>query len=448
MAVSDGRQRHDGQAEYKRRNKNVNARTGLNTFLLLVMSNLAGVGVTALGITALGVTAVGVTAVGLAGVAHAQIADSYPNDVGIESDPDVLYVEKFDDGMTNILGRYSEVQNGIGMSLDSDVPVGSPGPYSLKMTSIAAANNGGHLYKKFSPGWDGTVYVRYYVKYPFISNGYIHHEAVWFGGYNPATNWPDPRAGTCGLGGSRISVSYEPIKEPAMDTYLYWGDMQSWNGGGSCYGNDMVNRSPTARNLDWDNWICVEVMVTLNNPVTAYNGELRIWQDGVEVGHWGPGFPNGHWLVDSWINNPGDPAFPGFRWRTDPALNINYLWIEFYHDDDAAPDSYIKYDHLVMAKKYIGPIHTTTGIVRNETDPSSMLVYPNPTSGKFTVELPDAENGVIELYNILGEKLQQSSIRHAKAEIDISARPRGVYFLRTSHGREVLTSKVVNLGPH
>ncbi len=383
--------------------------------------------------------------IGASDLLQAQIANSYPNDVGIESDPDVLYVEMFDDGVENIVSRYSEVVNRDGMSPDPDVPSGSLGPFSMKMTSIAGVNNGGHLYRKFTPGWDSTVYVRYYVKYPLISNGFIHHEAVWFGGYNPATNWPNPRAGTCGLGDSRLSVSYEPINEPAMDTYLYWGDMKSWNGGSSCYGNDMVNGSPTAQNLEWDQWICVEVMVKLNNPVTAHNGELRIWQDGVEVGHWGPGFPHGHWLVDSWINDPADPPFPGFRWRTDPDLNINYLWIEFYHDDDTAPDSYIKYDHLVMATQYIGPIHTTTG-VGDVPVASSMLVYPNPNSGTFTVELQEAEDALIEVYNMLSEKVLQSTIRNSKAGIDLSAHPRGVYFLRTVHGQKVLTSKIVHLG--
>ena len=29
----------------------------------------------------------------------AQLANSYPNDVGIETNPSVLFVEKFDDGM-------------------------------------------------------------------------------------------------------------------------------------------------------------------------------------------------------------------------------------------------------------------------------------------------------------------------------------------------------------
>jgi len=296
------------------------------------------------------------------------IASKYPGDLRIQNDPNVLYVEEFDDGMTNVLSRYNDIQNSEGMSLDTDVPPGSPGPNSIKMTSIKGVNVGGHLFKSFGPGFDSTVYVRYYVKYPSISKGYFHHEGVWFGGYNPVIDYPFPRAGSCGMGGSRLSISYENVWRgnlPGMDTYLYWGDMQSYDGGLTCYGNTMINEGRTGNGsaiskvapVDvLDKWMCVEIMIKLNNPVTAYNGELAVWQNGVQVGYWGPGFPNGHWLKDKWYNNPADPPFQGFRWRTDGNLKINWLWFEFYHDNPDAPSSYIKFDHLVIATKYIGPI--------------------------------------------------------------------------------------------
>lgn len=284
------------------------------------------------------------------------IADKYRNDKGIEKDPDVLYAEKFDDGISGILGRYTDIKNAEGMSLDSiDLPPGGMSP-AIKMTNEGGINDGGHLFKRFKAGFDGTIYLRYYVKYPLSSKGYIHHESVWIGGYNPATSYPDPRASICGLGDKRISIGYEPVNAPAMDTYLYWGDMK--NGArGKCYGNDLVNGSPTAKKLEWDKWICVEMMIKMNDPVTAYNGELRVWQDGAEVGHWGPGFPNGHWDADSWFNDPKFSPFEGFRWRTDKKLDINYIWIEFYDDTTLSGQSHhIKFANLVMARKYIGPI--------------------------------------------------------------------------------------------
>ena len=284
------------------------------------------------------------------------IANKYPNDTGLAQDPDVLYTEDFNDGLANIFGRYTDVKNREGMSLDTkDIPEGSTTPALVITGKGGGVNDGGHLYKAFKVGFEGTVYLRYYVKYPASSKGYIHHESVWFGGYNPATTYPNPRAGICGLGDKRISIAYEPVNAPNMDTYLYWGDMK--NAQGRCWGNDMVNHSPTAQQLPWDKWMCVEVMVKLNNPVTATNGELKVWQDGKEVGHWGTGFPNGHWDADSWINDPKEAPFAGFKWRTDPNLNINYIWIEFYDDKSPAGQShYIKYANLVMARKYIGPI--------------------------------------------------------------------------------------------
>lgn len=284
------------------------------------------------------------------------LAEKYPGDIGIEQDRDVLFTEKFSDGLANIQARYNDVLNGEGMRLDTvDVP--AKGVVALVMTNQGGENDGGHLYKRFDPGFDSVIYVRYYVKYPSSSKGYIHHESVWIGGYQPALPYPKPAAGTCGMGDTRIAIGYEPVNAPNMDTYLYWGDMRA-GARGKCYGNDMVNGSPRARQLIWDTWMCVELMIKLNHPATAYNGELKIWQDGIEVGHWGPGFPNGYWDMDSWLNDEAGQPFDGFRWRTTEQLNINYLWIQFY-DDTTPPGGshHIKFSNLVVARKYIGPIH-------------------------------------------------------------------------------------------
>lgn len=304
-------------------------------------------------------------------VEESGIASRYPGDVNIQSDPSVLYVEKFDDGMPNILSRYNDKLNTEGMILEDDIPAGSINAKSVKMTSITGGTSGGgHLFKQFTPGFDSVVFVRYYVKYPSSSKNYFHHESVWFGGYNPATSWPDPRAGTCGLPDERLSICCEPTWQntdpPGMDAYLYWGDMNADASGSNCWGNVMISEGATAYGhppatgkypvVKFDKWMCIEVMLKLNKPVTEYNGELAIWVDGVKSGHWGPGFPNGSWDKDKWYNNPADPPFKGFRWRTDQKLNINWLWLEYFHENPQAPSSYIKFSNLVMATKYIGPI--------------------------------------------------------------------------------------------
>lgn len=295
---------------------------------------------------------------------YAQISEKYLNDKGIENDPDVLFTEMFDDEFSKVVSRYQDVQNAKGMTLEKDLPPGSKEGYSLKMTSLQGKNTGGHLYRNFTPGFDSVVYLRYYIKYPETSKGYFHHEGVWFGGYNPATRFANPQAGICGLGDKRISISYEMMDSnrihayPHIGTYIYWGDMRNFPNN-YCYGNLMEcgdHRPP--KPAKFDEWTCVEVMIKLNNPVTAYNGELRTWINGEETGYWGPGFPKGKWTWGNFFITPEGEPFEGFRWRTDEKLNINWIWLEFYHDDKKAPDSSMQLDHIVMAKKYIGPIKT------------------------------------------------------------------------------------------
>jgi hypothetical protein len=289
------------------------------------------------------------------GIIQDGISKGYPHDAGIENDPGVLYAEKFDDGMKNIVSRYTAVYNADGMSLDTDVPDSGTANNSLKMTNTGGKNTGGHLFRNFPAGFDSTIYVRYYIKYPSVSKGFIHHQGIWFGGYNPSTEYPNPQAGTCGLGSSRISIANEPVNGK-MGSYLYWGEMQS-DPNGNCWGNDMINGSNTSQDITWDKWTCVEIMIKMNNPVSASNGELRMWQNGVETGYWGPGFPKGSMRYGKFTANSNGQPFKGFRWRTDANLKINYVWIEFYDDKSPADVShYIKFDNLIIASKYIGPI--------------------------------------------------------------------------------------------
>lgn len=389
------------------------------------------------------------TACFFSSIIYAQIADSYPNDIGIETDPNVLYVEKFNDGLNNIFSRYDEIVNGAGMSLDTDIP-GAAGPYSIRITSTEGVNTGGHLYKSFTPGFDSTVYIRYYVKYPSIPDGYLGHQSIWFGGYNPALSWPFPQAGYCGFGDSRLSIAFENVwqdtNSPGMDTYLYWGDMHSFDGGYTCYGNTMITQgktdygqppSPNAPVCFFDEWMCIEIMVKLNNPVTAYNGELKVWKDGVELGHWGPGFPNGHWLKDKWYNNPLDTPFEGFRWRTDEDLNINWIWIEFWHNSGGV-SSYIKFSNIVMAKAYIGPIYNPNAAIESSKS-SNMAVYPNPTAGKLNISGNEKVNSVT-VFNVLGQKILDINKR---TDVDLTSFQSGIYYLNIETDKDHYRIKTV-----
>ena len=281
------------------------------------------------------------------------IAALYPGDAGIETHPDVVFVEKFEEStLTDLFTRWTDILNGPKMVFDADVPLGSSGMRSLNIPWVGGGvNNGGHLYKQLSPAIDDTLYVRYYIKYP--TNGQHHHEGIWVGGYNPPLAWPNPQAGVKPAGDDRFSAaaeqSYSTLR---FDHYDYWMNMRA-SPDGSYWGNTLLN-DPSVVGREGQ-WMCVEHMVKLNNPVTASNGEHAIWIDGVKVSHLGQGFPNGSWTWGNFTQNPSGSPFEGLRWRNNANLKLNYIWLQNYSPDDPAGfTASMKFDHVVAAKSYIG----------------------------------------------------------------------------------------------
>jgi hypothetical protein len=281
------------------------------------------------------------------------ISTRYPFDVGIETDADVIFVEKFEESTTSLLfGRYNDVHNPSTMTFSTDIAPGSPaGSHSLNVSWTGGSNDGGHLYKVLSPGIDDKLYVRYYIKYP--TSGKYRHEGIWVGGSNPVTNWPNPQAGIKPAGNDRfIAVAEQSDDSSHFDHYNYWMDMHV-HGDGKYWGN-MLLMNPNV-DVPRGQWACVEHMVKLNNPVSASNGEHAIWINGVKVSHLGQGFPNGTWTWGNFTQTSSGSPFGGFRWRSDANLKLNWIWLQNYSPDDPAGfTSSLKFDHVVVAKNYIG----------------------------------------------------------------------------------------------
>ena len=52
----------------------------------------------------------------------------------------------------------------------------------------------------------------------------------------------------------------------------------------------------------------------------------------------------------------GGKPFPGFAWRSSPELKINAVWLYRYMSQPEQGTSQVWWDHVVVAKKYIGPL--------------------------------------------------------------------------------------------
>lgn len=73
-----------------------------------------------------------------------------------------------------------------------------------------------------------------------------------------------------------------------------------------------------------------------------------------------------------------------------------------------------------------------------------LTIYPNPSTGKFKFSIINSQfmkNSTVEIYNIQGKKVHQSSI--VLSEIDLSDQPIGTYLMKINDGQKILTKKIV-----
>lgn len=116
------------------------------------------------------------------------------------------------------------------------------------------------------------------------------------------------------------------------------------------------------------------------------------------------------------------------------------------------------YLHGYISTTYCGPyIHPAppTKIAGLGDDESSIMqssggmfkIYPNPTPGKFTLELKgeiDPSTVKVEIMGILGDRiLSKSSVNGKKQEFNLSDRPTGVYMVHVSSGTVSETQKII-----
>ena len=298
------------------------------------------------------------------------LSAGYPRDAGIERDPAVLFAEGFESGtLEEIARRWGSESNKDKkvLAISDDVPSESGGKRSLGMTATLGENTGGHLYTKLPRGVE-TAFARFYVKFA-PDAGYVHH-FVHFGGYNPATPYPQGGAGTRPAGGERITVGIEPYGDygrhppPGIwNLYAYWQEMKI-SADGNYWGNGMKPARPAPVPLE--RWQCVEIMLKLNSRPEEPDGELALWLYGKLTARFARGARRDKWtgMGFSLLDEGGEP-FEGFRWRSSKDLKINFFWLLHYVTENAPrqnrvskpnPVHRVWFDDIVVATSYIGPI--------------------------------------------------------------------------------------------
>jgi hypothetical protein len=273
------------------------------------------------------------------------IAASFPNDVNIKTNGNVLFADSFET-YTSISqltgsGSYNNYYQGSNLALDSSVFLSGPKAIRFRMPATGGEVSNG-IEKRLSSGQD-TLFMRAYVRF---QPNYAGIQDAHSGFTITGGTYPGPGRRPNGTDYFLVLVEnsrYQGEGEPGYtNAYVYhpeqddlygehWYPDGTVSNGTQNFGPYFVARPRVlpARGA----WICYEVMLKLNAPGSR-DGRLAVWQDGK--------------LIADWQN---------LRFRDVSTLKINKITVE--HGGKSSSQQNDKwYDNLVVATSYIGPAST------------------------------------------------------------------------------------------
>lgn len=86
----------------------------------------------------------------------------------------------------------------------------------------------------------------------------------------------------------------------------------------------------------------------------------------------------------------------------------------------------------------------TTSVNNVKEKGSSLSIYPNPFNNQFTLNYQLENNtALVEIYSVVGKKIQTKTITQNASIIDLSTQPNGFYFVTITDGSTKISQKIV-----
>jgi hypothetical protein len=275
------------------------------------------------------------------------LAERYPLDAGIASDPAVIFADDFESygSAAGLTGKWNEAYHSENIRIATEAANVFSGGKSLEFTvpqtSTEVSNT---VAKVVSPGRD-ALFLRYYARFDAGFNvvGSSHNGSTVSAKYC----CPGVRAD----GYNKFLVSYEAWRGDAgtanpgqLNAYVYhpdqrdiWGDhffptgiVLPFSITPFDFGPEFVPRPDVTPVLG--RWYCYEVMVKANTPGQR-DGRIAFWLDGQLIAD-----------------------FPNLRLRETTALTIDRFTLDLHVFSNNLAPARKWYDNVVAATSYIGPM--------------------------------------------------------------------------------------------
>jgi blue copper oxidase len=135
-------------------------------------------------------------------------------------------------------------------------------------------------------------------------------------------------------------------------------------------------------------------------------------------------------LKDVVLVMPGDSVRFITKFTDFADMHVPYMYHchLLHHEDEGMMGSFLVIDPAM-------------GIPGN--DPKNKIsVYPNPSSGKFTLQADDLTDAEYTIRNILGEVILSGSVS-GQTQIDLSSSSGGMYFISVTNGEKTYVNRVI-----
>ena len=269
------------------------------------------------------------------------LAVKYPGDNGISSDEAVIFADGFESG------DISAWNDGARNAPQPIQVISEPhnvhsGRYALQSNFVTGKSQAGGVSHAFLPGYD-EIYVRWYVKFSknFVVENDLHHQRIAGRKSRGEREWVS--AGSRPRGDDAFSAGVDAYtrwkRHPGPGYFHFYSYFPTMKAGwqDKYWGNISDPDDPIL--VTPDTWYCVEHRCKVNTvkPEGAHleDGEQELWVNGIH-----------QVLVE------------GRVWRTSDILLCNAISMGFWMTEPPKQDQQMWVDDVVVAREYIGPMHT------------------------------------------------------------------------------------------
>ena len=168
----------------------------------------------------------------------------------------------------------------------------------------------------------------------------------------------------------------------------------------------------------------------------------------------------GHWSYDDGTvtNSSGFSALPGGS-QVDASgdcifsgmNNLGQFWTSTSINSDAAwnrvlwhTNGIYRWDMWKFSGYSVRCISDFPTEISDNTIENQIQISPNPNNGIFSIILPNIIiETQIEIYNTLGERIYSTQINTDKFEMDLSNKPKGIYFYHLQNDKKILETGTI-----